>query len=495
MRPLLTRREALEHDRSAIAAGVPGIVLMENAARGAADAIDSRFGSALRRPLVIGGVGMNGGDAWGVARHLLVRGHRPSALLVGPRERIGGDARIELDALKGMGIEVEACPEGAALAARIAEATLIVDGLFGTGLDRPIEGRAAEVIAAMNASGRPVAALDLPSGIAADTGQVLGVAVRASLTVTFGAMKRGLSQHPGVDHAGDVVVADIGVPGPGQAGAWALDRSDVAPSPRPLDAHKGTAGRVLVLAGSPGKTGAALLAGHGALRAGAALVTIGARGARAALDAKVIEMMTVEIPEALEAAVAVARAEAAGRDACVLGPGVGTDAAARAYVERLAIELPLPTVLDADALTAFAGRAKALRAAAGPRVLTPHPGEAAQLLGGAVGAIQADRFAAASEIADATGAVVVLKGARTVVAAPGEPLEVITEGTPALATGGTGDVLAGIVAALLVHATPRRAATQAALLHALAGMRAAHGDRGLLAREVADAVPGVLAGR
>jgi hydroxyethylthiazole kinase-like uncharacterized protein yjeF len=495
MRPLLTRREALEHDRTAIAAGVPGVILMENAARGAVDAIVARLGSALSRPLVIGGVGMNGGDAWGVARHLLVRGHRPGVLLVGPRERIAGDARIELDALRGLGIEVETCPEGAALAARLTEASLLVDGLFGTGLDRPIEGPAAELIERMNASGRPIAALDLPSGIAADTGQVLGVAVRAALTVTFGAMKRGLSQHPGVDHAGDVVVADIGVPGPAQAGAWALDLSDLAIAPRPRDAHKGTAGRVLVLAGSPGKTGAALLAGQGALRAGAALVSIGARGARAALDAKVVEMMTVEIPEAREAAVAAALAEAVGRDACVLGPGVGTDGSARAYLERLASELPVPTVLDADALTALAGRAKALRAAAGPRVLTPHPGEAAQLLGTSVAAVQADRFAAAVALAETSGAVVVLKGARTVVAAPGAPLEVITEGTPALATGGTGDVLAGIVAAFLVHEPARRAAAQAALLHALAGMRAAHGDRGLLAREVADAVPGVLARR
>jgi NAD(P)H-hydrate epimerase len=230
------------------------------------------------------------------------------------------------------------------------------------------------------------------------------------------------------------------------------------------------------------------------MRTGAALVTLAARGARAALDAKVVEMMTAEIPEALEASVGAALAEASSRDTCVLGPGVGVDAGARAYLERLALALPLPTVLDADALTAFAGRAGALKSAVAPRVLTPHPGEAAQLLGAETRAVQANRFAAATTLADAAGAVVVLKGARTVIAAPNVALEVITEGTPALASGGTGDVLAGIIAARLVHAPPRLAARQGVLLHALAGMRAARADRGLLAHEVADAVPDVIAG-
>jgi NAD(P)H-hydrate epimerase len=496
MKPLLTRREAADHDRAAIASGVPGLVLMENAARGAADGIIARYaGPRLARPLVIGGVGMNGGDGWAVARHLLVRGHRPTALLVGPASRVLGDARINFDALGGLGVPIEACPTGEALARRIEDATLIVDGLFGTGLDRPLEGAAAEVVERMNTSRRPIVALDLPSGIAADTGRVLGAAVCAELTIAFGAVKRGLCQHPGVDHAGDVVLVDIGVPGPSVADAWAIDASDLDVEPRPRDAHKGTAGRVLVLSGSPGKTGAAVLCGLGALRTGAALVTLAARGARAALDAKVVEMMTAEIPEALEASVSTALAEAATRSACVLGPGVGIDAGARAYLERLALALPVPTVLDADALTAFAGRASALKEAIAPRVLTPHPGEAAQLLGVETAAVQADRYAAARTLSDASGAVVVLKGARTVVAAPGAALEVIMEGTPALATGGTGDVLAGMVAARLVHAPPRLAARQAALLHALAGARAARADRGLLAHEVADAVPDVLAGR
>ena len=495
MKPLLTRRQAADHDRDAIAKGIPGVVLMENAARGAADAIVARWPRDIwARPLILGGHGLNGGDGWAVARHLLARGAKSRGVLCGERDRVLGDARINFDAAIALGIPIDSLPlDDASLDGMLEASTLLVDAVFGTGLDRPLSGPALRLVERANASRKPVVALDSPSGIDSDTGAVFGDAIRADLTVTFGALKRGLHQHPGVSHAGQVVVVDLGVPSP-SSNAFTLDTSDLRRAPRALDAHKGTAGRVLVIAGSPGKTGAALLAGMGALRTGAGLVTLGARGAaRASLDAKVLELMTTEIPEALEAGVSTAIREAASGDAVVLGPGVGTEGVARTFLTRVALEIAVPTVLDADALTAFASAPGALIGCRGPRILTPHPGEAAALLGTDTASVQADRYGAATRLAALAGHVVVLKGARTIIASPDGRLAVCVEGTPALATGGTGDVLSGILAALLVHWDPFEAACQGALLHALAGVHAARGDRGLLAHEVADAVPSVLA--
>jgi NAD(P)H-hydrate epimerase len=505
-RPLLTPDAARARDREAIALGVPGIVLMENAGRGATDVLLRELGAHLRAPLVIGGTGQNGGDAWVVARHLAARGVRCRVLLVGDVAKIAGDAAIALRALEAVGIapeHVTSLDRLAPLDAALASATVVVDGLFGTGLDRPLEGLARGVVERLAACGLPCLALDLPSGVCGRTGQILGAAVRADVTVTFDALKRGLHQFPGVTHAGRVVVVDIGIPGPRTADAWVVDRETLAAvrRRRPQDAHKGTAGRVLVVGGSPGRTGAALLAGLGALRAGAGLVTLAARGAaRTALDAKVTELMTREVPEALEAGVAAVLADAAQVDAAVLGPGLGADDAARRFVRRIAQELPVPAVLDADALNAFAsddGAAVAsLARAAAPRILTPHPAEAARLLGVDVPTVQRDRYDAARRLAVASGQVVVLKGARTVIA--GEQLVVCAAGTPALGVAGTGDVLAGVIGAQLVEASrhgdaPFWAAWTGALAHALAGERAAGGrDRGLLAQEVAEAVSFVL---
>ena len=500
MRPLVSRAEARAFDAAAIAGGVSGLVLMENAARGATDVLARRLPAALGRPLLVGGLGQNGGDAWALGRQLLTRGILPAAIVIGDAGSITGDARTNLDALRALGVSIDVIAEGAplrALDAALDGATVVVDGIFGTGLCRAIEGVAAATIQALNGRGLPTLALDLPSGVDADTGAVLGVAARATITATFGAHKRGLWQYPGRALAGDVVVCDIGVPPPPLGDVTLLEAADLATlmPRRALDAHKGTAGHVLVLAGSPGKTGAALLVGLGASRAGAGLVTLAARGAaRAALDAKVVELMTTEIPDALEAgALAVAR-ECEGKDALVVGPGLGLDAAARALALRVAIESTLVTVLDADALTALADGPAALRGARGPRILTPHPGEAARLLGVSTADVQRDRHAAAARLAELPGSVVVLKGAGTIVAGAGGRAAVCSRGTPALGVGGTGDVLSGAIGALAAGGLPPfEAGAGGVLLHALAGERAAVADRGLLAREVADAMPAVFA--
>ncbi len=498
MRPLATSAEARRVDVLAAERGLSTLVLMENAGRGATDELVRRHAAALRRPLIVGGVGQNGGDAWVVARHLLARGVQPRIALVGPRSAITGDAARNLAALTGHGAAVIDVGGPKDLFALLDGASLVVDGLFGTGLSRPIAGLLAEVVTTLDGAGLPIVALDLPSGISADTGQVLGVALHARTTITFGVDKRGLHQYPGADHAGDVVVEGLGIPGLAPTSAELLEPSSLARlvPPRPRDAHKGTTGHVLVVAGSPGKTGAALLAGRGAQRMGAGLVSLAARGAaRAALDAKVLEAMTVEIPEALEAGVVALLRECAGKKAAVVGPGLGLDATAQALARRLALELPLPCVLDADALTALAADLSALRAAAAPRVLTPHPGEAARLLGTTSAAVQADRHAAAAELAGRTGQVVVLKGAGTIVAEPSGRSRVSAPGTPARASGGTGDVLARACGAMLAGAAPHDAASAAVLAHARAGELAARSDRGLLAHEVADLLPEALAER
>ncbi|MFW5875346.1 MAG: NAD(P)H-hydrate dehydratase, partial [Myxococcota bacterium] len=500
MIPLLQREAVRAIDADAIERlGVPSLVLMENAGRGATEALLARFAERAGRVVIVGGPGQNGGDGWVVARHLRNRGFDPLAVLVGDESKLKGDARTNWDVLAAMGVDrrVASKDAGGELDRALDQASLVVDALFGTGLDRPIGGGYAEVVERIDATTVPCVALDLPSGIDADTGQVLGVAVRATLTPTFAAHKRGLHQHPGVDHAGEVVCVSIGVPGPRRATAMLFEPADVAEvlPPRAQDAHKGSAGHVLVVAGAAGRTGAALLSGLGALRGGAGLVTLAARGAaRTALDQKVVELMTAPLPEDAPGAVHGAVELAARMQAAVVGPGLGTDDEAKRMQVELAMKLPVPTVLDADALTALSeGALEDLPGAAAPRVLTPHPGEAARLLGSSTAAVQSDRYTAVATLARRSGQVVVLKGARTVVGAPDGTVRVCRRGTPALASAGTGDVLSGVVASQLAgHQFPRVAAAAAVCLHALAGELAAQADRGLFAREVADALPRAL---
>lgn len=497
MKPLLSRETSRAFDGRVIDAGVPGLILMENAGRGSADLLMRRFAGRLERVVVVGGTGQNGGDAWVIARRLVTGGHEPTVFVAGAREKVSGDARVNLDALEALDVPVGEIGEGALepLEEALRGATAIVEGLFGTGLDREVEGWRRDVIALLNACEAPTFAIDLPSGIDADTGAVLGVAIEAALTGTMAGHKRGLWQAPGREHAGDVVVLDIGVPGP-TGGDGLLELSDAARflPRRPLHAHKGTAGHVLVVAGAPGKTGAALLSGHGALRGGAGLATLASRGAREALDQRVHELMTASLPEAASGAVEAALEAAAGKAAAVVGPGLGLDGDGKALARALARRLEVPAVLDADALTALAEDGiEQLREAAAPRVLTPHPGEASRLLGGSTGEVQADRYRAARRIAERSGQVAVLKGAGTVVAAPDGRLAVCPFGTPALGVAGTGDVLSGaLAAALAANEDVFEAACAMVVLHARAGELAARADRGLLAREVGDHIPVAL---
>ncbi len=365
-----------------------------------------------------------------------------------------------------------------------------MDAIFGTGLDRDVEGRQRRAIEAVNSAGGAVVALDIPSGLHANTGAVLGVAVDADVTVTFAHPKLGLLSSVGAAHAGEVHVVDIGVPAEladhlGHS-AEIVEPQDVASvlAPRPLHAHKVSVGHVFAVAGSAGKTGAALLVARGALRAGAGLATICTfPDAADAIDQRALEEMTARIePGALEGSLDGALARAA---AVAIGPGLGLDERARRVVDHVVLGWDGPKVVDADAISHFAGRASELRGAKGELVLTPHPGELGRLLGIDSGEVEADRFGAVDRAVELTGAVVLLKGPRTIIGAPGQLPVVNVSGTPALATGGAGDVLSGIIAALACTVEPRWAAIAGAYLHGAAAeawTERVGADRGLVAQ-------------
>lgn len=501
MIPILSRAQMRAYDRYAIeTCHVPGVVLMENAGRGAADVAVRLLPSVGgARVVVVCGAGNNGGDGFVVARHLWSRGADVSVFLAGSPERVFGDARINHDAYLDLGGQVTIVRELAELEAALGLADLVVDALFGTGLDREIKGAMAHIIEAINrAPGRRLA-LDIPSGLDADSGAPLGVCVEAHDTACFGHLKVGLLTPQGARLAGRVHVCDLGVPDVilAKVGhvAEVIERTSVARTltARETDAHKFSVGAVLVFAGSAGKSGAALLSARGAFRAGAGVVTIATwPEALTAVDARMPEVMAM----ALDRGSPVSKLDALleRRRAVVIGPGFGLDDAARKVVDRVLETFAGPVVVDADAITLFRDKPQRLAKAKGSLVLTPHAGEMGRLLGISAEEVERDRFGAVRKLVDITGAVVVLKGARTIVAAPEGRIAVNTTGNPILATAGSGDVLAGMIGALCCSLSPFDAAAAGVHVHGVVGdeLRSRIGDRGVFASELADEVPKVM---
>ncbi|HZO11604.1 MAG TPA: NAD(P)H-hydrate dehydratase [Polyangiaceae bacterium] len=502
---ILTREQMRAYDAHAIdACKVPGVVLMENAGRGAADIIAQESKGAVT---IVCGRGNNGGDGLVVARHLMTRGFEVRVLLAGEPDRVRGDARANLDAFVGLGGAVTSLSASPGddlkpLHEALETASFGVDALFGTGLDRPLEGRMLEIVAALNEASCPIVALDIPSGLDANTGAVLGDAVCADLTITFGAYKPGLLQGEAANHTGVIELVELGIPDAGILDHVGCDTrfivdDDVrdALGTRAPDTHKYRAGSVLVVAGSTGKAGAALLSARAALRAGAGIVTVATWPEVAdRIEGRIEEVMTARLDrDSLEGSLEAALDR---RNAVAIGPGLGLDESARRVSERLLLGFGGPLIADADAISHFAGRPEELRAAAGPRVLTPHSGELARLLGVTSRDIEADRFAAAREAAKRTGQVIVLKGRHTLVASS-EGMHVCRLGNAVLATAGAGDVLTGIVGALLCSsASAHDAACAAVHLHALCADRWREGvgaDRGLLAGDLAEGLPDAIA--
>ena len=485
---LLTNGQMAEADRLTITGGVPGIALMENAGRAVADHVarDVLGGDVV----VVAGPGNNGGDGFVAARLLADRGYRVRVLLLGERGRLKGDAAEAARRWQG---EVEpARPEA------LPPARIIVDALFGAGLDRPVEGEALAMIEAMNAEGVPIVAVDLASGINGTTGAVMGAAVNARSSVTFFRRKPGHVLLPGRMHCGKVHVADIGIGNEvletirpqfvvNEPSLW----RDLFPVPR-TDGHKYARGHAVVVSGGASFTGAARLAARGALRAGAGLVTIASPYDALAINAAA--NLTVMV-RAFDDAAALAELLADRRlNAVVVGPGNGVGAETRDLV-LAALDGPRGVVLDADALTSFADKHTTLWQAiaargGGATVLTPHEGEFARLFQSqSYVADKSSKLERTRAAARALGAVVLLKGADTVVAHP-DGRAAVSENAPAfLATAGAGDVLAGIIAALLAQGMPGfEAACAGAWLH---GEAAAAFGPGLISEDLPEQLPAV----
>ncbi len=507
---LVTAAEMRELDRAAIEGRkIPSLRLMENAGQAVVREMARRFGPLRGKTVtIVAGKGQNGGDGFVVAR-LLRKAHCRArvALLCSP-SALQGDAATNLKRFQKAGGRCRAVDKESALDSMLAPlfqtSDLLVDAIFGTGLNAPVKGIAASAIALMNASGRPIVAIDLPSGLDGDTGFALGAAITATLTVTLARPKHGLYLGVGPNHAGTVRVADIGIPADLIAAAkipvTLLDIVEIRPllHRRPRTAHKGTFGHAGIIAGSAGKTGAAAMAAMAALRVGTGLVTVAApRSVSDALEAKLLEVMTCPVPETdartlSEQALEPLLAFAAGKTALAIGPGIGTHPETQSLVRSLLVAVKRPMVLDADGLNAVAGYAEMLGRASGPLILTPHPGEMARLLGTTSAAIQRDRLGAAVRLAHERNVCVVLKGAGTIVAAPDGRLAVNSTGNPGMATAGTGDVLTGLIVGLLAQGLPAwEAACAGVCLHGLAGDLAAadQGETGLIAGDVIRAMP------
>jgi hydroxyethylthiazole kinase-like uncharacterized protein yjeF len=506
------------------ALGVPTLRLMETAGRGVAAIVRRELGGRPGRVTIVCGGGSNGGDGFVAARQLALVGLSVRVLLAAPKGKIQGDAAAALAALEQVGsVALEdgsTWTDEGTWRARLAEGgavdagsdavvgdvvDAIVDAIFGTGFRGPVRDVPAAALAAMNAAGGRKIAVDIPSGLDADSGRAAGVVFRADVTATMGARKLGLV----IDAAapvGRIELVDLGAPVDARIAPAArchlLEAAGIAARVprRSADAHKGSSGHLLVVAGSAGKTGAAFLVGTAALRTGAGLVTIASTAAgQSALDAKAIELMTARYTDGEDAVPTAALASLqglAGRaQAVALGPGIPTGDGMRTVVHQLASRLPLPMVIDADALNALGTDApKILGSAPAPRVLTPHPGEMGRLLGISTAEVQSDRLGHARALAAATGAIVVLKGARTIIAAPDGQAFISPIACSALATAGSGDVLTGVTGALLARRVDALTAAEIAVyVHGAAGesLAAELGD-GVVAGDLPRAIARVM---
>jgi ADP-dependent NAD(P)H-hydrate dehydratase / NAD(P)H-hydrate epimerase len=488
--------------------GIPGMVLMENAAAAIASEMERFFdGLAGVRVGIICGKGNNGGDGLALARRLRIRGVPVRVALLAAFASYKNEAGLNLAILRKMDVEIVPNASSTAIAEIVEWSDVLVDAMLGVGLSTPLKGNYAFAAELMNVAGRPVVAIDIPTGINADTGEVMGTAVRSDLTVTLALPKRGLMLHPGAAFAGELRVADIGIPQEvlerENINVSLLDQALVAGlmGEREQDAHKGDFGHLLVVAGSLGKTGAASMAARGALRSGVGLVSVAAPFSLVpVIQQQVIEAMCVPAGESIDGTIGVGAEEellkASGRmNACAIGPGLSTHHETVQVVKNLIQRVAVPMVIDADGVNALAGSVDVLVKAKAPVVLTPHPGEMARLMGITTSDVQQDRIGMAQGFAEEYGVTVVLKGAGTVIATPDGEVFINTTGNPGMATGGTGDVLTGMIGSLLAQGYgPAQAACLAVHLHGLAGDLAAEekGEAGMIASDLIEKIPAAI---
>jgi NAD(P)H-hydrate epimerase len=476
--------------------GVPSIVLMENAAIAVVDALFEHYPDC-GRVAIFCGTGANGGDGFAVARHLENRGVVPVVVIVGERASIHGDALTNLTVCERIGIpiyDIRAADDIETVLAHASDADVLVDAIFGTGLNRAPAGIHADVIRDLAELRLPVLAVDLPSGADASSQTPFDPCVQAEVTVTFAAPKLCHVFEPASLYCGEVIVADITIPEAAVEDEMVtlalITPKDVQPhvAPRLSSTHKGTYGHAGIIAGSPGRSGAAVLCARGAIRTGAGLVSV-------MTDAETAQLVHAGSIESMTYSGGDLKEFLANKTAVLIGPGLADDDRAWKHTRALVEKIELPLVIDASGLNAFASRAADLNPRGLPRVITPHPGELARLLGSDSASINADRIGSVREAARTSQCVVVLKGYQSLIAEPDGHVFVNPTGNPGMASGGMGDVLAGMIAALLARGTDALdAACAAVYLHGLAGdiLKEQLGDTGLTAMELADRIPAAI---
>jgi NAD(P)H-hydrate epimerase len=509
---ILTAQQMKEIDRRTIEEiGIPGPVLMENAGLQIFRVLQALFPFFRKEKIVIvAGRGNNGGDGLVVARHLQNNGARPLVLLLASRQEIGGDAAVNLRAGEKSGVRVLEIQTPEAWKRRrkeVADASIIVDAVFGTGLTKPASGLYALAIADINHSTAFKLAVDLPSGLSSDSPEIIGPAVKADLTVTMAAPKVAHVFPPAEELIGDLYVADISVPpdlfkAPGLK-LELIEKTALLPvfSRRKRDSHKGTYGHLLIVAGSLGKTGAAVMAARAALLSGAGLVTAATPASCLPIVARsMMELMTEPLAETAEKTFSAEAVEKAltlshGKDAVLIGPGISTHPSTREFVWKLLPEIKAPVVIDADGLNILSLKPSLLKRLPRPAILTPHPGEFGRLVGLAVPEVLKNRLDLVPAFARKNGVFLILKGYRTLISDPRGNVFVNPTGNPGMATGGTGDVLSGLVASLLMQQKdPLQAAAAAVYLHGFSGDLAAEkvGEKAVVAGDLIRFLPRAL---
>jgi len=511
-----TAEQMQELDRKAIEAyRIPGIVLMENAGRGATEVISNTFPDLQKMKIaIVAGKGNNGGDGFVIARYLLNRRISVKVYLLADSKGLRGDAETNFQIfqrMKGEVISVPSSKDYQKVKKELEKFDLLIDAIFGTGLDAEVRGYYREVIDHLNTLQKPIVAIDIPSGLDANTGKPFGTAVRASLTITFGLPKIGHVISPGLDYVGKLKLVDIGLPKKlveeERIQTYLLENDEIRgwlSTPRRPDTHKGDYGHLLVIAGSVGKTGAAAMACEAALRIGAGLVTLAIpKSLNAIMEVKLTEVMTEPLPEtpkqtlSLRAFSSILRL-CENKKAVIIGPGIGTFKETQSLILKLIKTLNLPIILDADGLTALATQPKTLPTTNRSLILTPHPGEMAKLIRSTPKDVQEDRISISRNFAQSHHVHLVLKGHRSLIATPKGEVFINPTGNPGMASGGTGDVLTGMIGGLICQGFDILPSLQMAVyLHGLAGDEMAQelGEKSLIARDIIEKIPALLQGR
>jgi len=495
--------------------GIPGMVLMENAGRGALDMLVRQFAPLDRKKAgIFAGRGNNGGDGFVIGRYLMDKGIPTTIFLLSTRDKLTGDARANMLLAQKLiektpGSRIIEIPDKESLVrykTEILHQNIFVDAIFGTGLNSNVRGFYKEVITLLNESGKPVLSIDIPSGLNSDTGKVWGVAVRATATATFGFAKAGHILYPGNQYTGNLEIIDIGIPKfivkKKNPRLFLMEKKEIATlfTPRKFESHKGSFGHLLVIAGSPGKTGAAALCANAAMRSGTGLVTLGvAKGLNPILESQVIEPMTQLLPETREGYLSETSLDfiqilLKDKQALALGPGLGTGTATRKLVRKLVEETTVPLVIDADGLNCIAGSPGLLKSRKAATILTPHPGEMARLTGKTTTEIQADRIGIGTRFAMEHQVVLVLKGAQTLVCCPDGKTHICPTGNPGMGSGGMGDVLTGMIGGFIAQGFAiENAAIAAVFIHGLCGdFLAEKNSFGFLASDMIAAIPSTI---